>query len=265
MNNFKNTVKSNFTAIPNTAVNDDRLSWKAKGIFLYLASKPDDWKFYMNEIKINATDGKTSLQNGIKELENNGYLKRTRMSDENNKFVGWHWELLIPRQTENPSVGKSVNRKTPSYNKTNNTKTNITKKEDIKSVSTEVVDVETEYDELAIKLKDSICRWDNTHKYNSNPPSLDRWASQIRLAIERDGRTHEQLEWMINYLFLAKRDDTNSFWASNIQSADKLRLHFDTIKNKIKANRNANTRNADNYEQKLAEADDFLDRHYSGT
>ncbi len=128
MNNFKNTVKANFTAIPNVAVEDDRLSWKAKGIFLYLASKPNDWQFYMNEIKKNATDGKTSLQTGIKELEKYGYLNRTKATDKDNKFVGWNWELLIPRQSEIPTGGNPDNRETPSYTNTNYTNKEYTNK-----------------------------------------------------------------------------------------------------------------------------------------
>lgn len=134
MNSFRNEIKSNFTAIPNSICNDNRLTWKAKGILLYLASKSDDWKFYMDEIKKNATDGKTALQSGIKELEQFGYLIRERSFDEYNKINGYNWILQIPfnkdcHQTENPTDGKPTRKETPSHNKKEITNTKLTNKE----------------------------------------------------------------------------------------------------------------------------------------
>ena len=137
MNSFKNEIKNNFTAIPNTICNDSNLSWKAKGILLYLASKPDDWKFYMNEIKLKATDGKSALQSGIKELEDFGYLVRDRSFDDNNKFNGYNWILQDPssvilRQTENRADGNCISRETALHNKKESTKkeyTNINNKD----------------------------------------------------------------------------------------------------------------------------------------
>ena len=136
MNNFKNKIKENFTAIPNIIANDSSISWKAKGIFLYLASKPNDWQFYMKEIKKNATDGKTSLQTGIKELEESHYLIRTKSVDNDNQFNGWDWELTIPdeqvfRQSGNPTVGESGRRETASYTNTENSNKEYTKIEKI--------------------------------------------------------------------------------------------------------------------------------------
>ncbi len=32
-----------YVVIDKTALNDDRLSWKAKGVLCYLLSLPDDW------------------------------------------------------------------------------------------------------------------------------------------------------------------------------------------------------------------------------
>lgn len=73
---------SNFTIVSNNIVGDPELSWKAKGIFLYLCSKPDGWEFFMHEIKMNATDGIKSVRAGIAELEERGYLKRIKGHNE---------------------------------------------------------------------------------------------------------------------------------------------------------------------------------------
>ena len=34
----------NYSVINNTVLNDDRVSWEAKGMACYLLSKPDDWR-----------------------------------------------------------------------------------------------------------------------------------------------------------------------------------------------------------------------------
>jgi hypothetical protein len=128
MKTFTNRIKANFTAIPNTILNDVNLSWKAKGIFSFLASKPDTWQFSMAYIVKQATGGKSSLQSGIKELEEAGYLRRERMYDENRQFKGYMYILeegSKTRQTENPVAGKSGCRKTVLHSNTDISNTDI--------------------------------------------------------------------------------------------------------------------------------------------
>lgn len=81
-----------------TGLNDPRLSFKAKGILAYLLSKPDDWKVMVSELINSSTDGKTAVYSGLKELEENGYLKRIRvyrMDKEKGKKVIDHWETVV--------------------------------------------------------------------------------------------------------------------------------------------------------------------------
>ena len=132
MNTLRNTIKDNFTRVPNEVVNDSNLSAKAKGIFLYLISKPDDWNFYVDQITTAFSDGKTAIQSGIKELEKSGYLVRRRVYDEKNRIVSWEWIMKLPsdrdsHQKENLVDGKPCRRKTTSYNKTDSTKTELSK------------------------------------------------------------------------------------------------------------------------------------------
>lgn len=55
-------------------------------------------------------------------------------------------------------------------------------------------------------------------------PNLQRWANDIRLAHEQDGRTYEQLSNMIDW------SQSNDFWQANILSAKKLRDKYDQMK-----------------------------------
>lgn len=48
---------------------DPNLSAKAKGIYAYLYSKPDDWDFSVERIVRDFQDGEKALYTGVKELE----------------------------------------------------------------------------------------------------------------------------------------------------------------------------------------------------
>lgn len=83
---------SNYVVMNRTALNDKRLSWKAKGIMAYLLSMPDDWVFYMDELVTHATDGKASFQSGFKELKDCGYVERKPIR-EGQRIV--RWETIV--------------------------------------------------------------------------------------------------------------------------------------------------------------------------
>ncbi len=96
-----------YTNVSNKVVRDASLSWKARGIFIYLWSQSDNWNFYVSEIERHSVDGRESLQNGLKELENAGYLVRSVKFDEIKKIKGMEWIL-----SDFPSNGKPVQGKT---------------------------------------------------------------------------------------------------------------------------------------------------------
>lgn len=92
MSNVKRIKRHGFTITDNKLIKDERLSWKARGIFQYLWAMPDDWDFYVDEVVKHSTDGIRSLQSGLSELEKYGYLKRT-MNHSGGHFSGMSWEL----------------------------------------------------------------------------------------------------------------------------------------------------------------------------
>ena len=51
----------NFVTVHKSFIHDDNLSWKAKGILLYLLSRPDDWRIYETELNKHSSDGRDSL------------------------------------------------------------------------------------------------------------------------------------------------------------------------------------------------------------
>jgi hypothetical protein len=79
--------RKNYTVINNHICNDPNLSWKAKGIFLYAFSRMDDWEFNTEDLVNRATDGKDSVSAGLRELEKAGYLRRSRIRNEDGTFA----------------------------------------------------------------------------------------------------------------------------------------------------------------------------------
>ena len=100
-----------YTVINNTVLKDERLSWKAKGVFCYLLSLPEDWVIYQSELLKHSTDGRESLRNAINELEEYGYLIIDKTRDEKGHFTA------IYKIIENPNE-KTESEKTESENPT---------------------------------------------------------------------------------------------------------------------------------------------------
>ncbi len=77
---------------------DDRLTWKAKGLLTYFLAKPDGWQIRRSDLLNRAADGKDSVSAGLKELEQFGYLER-KMVRQGGKFG---YENIIHERPEMP-------------------------------------------------------------------------------------------------------------------------------------------------------------------
>jgi hypothetical protein len=83
---FRVQHNKNYVTVNNYICEDAKLSWKAKGLWLYAFSRPDDWVFRMTDLCKRSTDGRDSVRSGLKELEDYGYLQRDQGQDEKGKF-----------------------------------------------------------------------------------------------------------------------------------------------------------------------------------
>lgn len=82
----------NFTTIDNGYLNDEGLSFKAKGILTYLLSLPDDWVVHIEQIVTKLKDGIASFRTGLSELIDKGYLKRYPVK-EDGVIIRWETEI----------------------------------------------------------------------------------------------------------------------------------------------------------------------------
>jgi len=69
-----------FTRIPNTAINDERLDLKARGLLLVMLSKPDGWTFRERNLADACGVGRDQLRGAMQTLIDAGYVARTRES-----------------------------------------------------------------------------------------------------------------------------------------------------------------------------------------
>jgi len=106
----KTKINGNFGVAPNELLNDSSISLKAKGLYVYMQSKPDDWVFSLERIASQNKDARDSVRSTINELAEAGYLTKEKMfKDSKGTFSQYKInERPLENPTlENPMVGKS--------------------------------------------------------------------------------------------------------------------------------------------------------------
>jgi hypothetical protein len=90
----------NYTIIPNDMLNNEALSFKAKGILTYLLSKPDNWNVYMGQLAKASKDGYEAVCSGVTELMDKGYVFRRPIGGDTPG--GWEYFVYDEPQSANP-------------------------------------------------------------------------------------------------------------------------------------------------------------------
>jgi hypothetical protein len=67
-----------FTRVPNSAINDERLDLKARGLLLLMLSKPDGWTFRERHLAKVAGVGRDQLRAAMQTLIDTGYVVRSK-------------------------------------------------------------------------------------------------------------------------------------------------------------------------------------------
>ena len=74
-------IAADFTQVGNKVLRDPNLSLKAKGLYAWLYSKPDEWDFSMKRVPLESKDGEKAAYAAIRELERAGYVARRKKGD----------------------------------------------------------------------------------------------------------------------------------------------------------------------------------------
>jgi len=134
MNKLNNKIKDNFTIIPNDIIRNKSLSDRARFIFCYMASMPDDWKFYQGVMAKELGYTKDTLRKYIEELLETGYLDREQRR-EVGKFDSYDYTLNFSPCTKNTDTVKYRDGKNPTREKSSLTNTNLEQRKTIININ----------------------------------------------------------------------------------------------------------------------------------
>lgn len=126
---LKNKTQGNYTIVSNGILKNQSLSLKDRGLIITLLSLPDNWAFTINGLSKIIPDGKDSIKNSLKHLEELGYVSKTQSRGEFGKYgnivIEVHETPILPivenpltenPLTENPLTGKPVPENLSQYN-----------------------------------------------------------------------------------------------------------------------------------------------------
>lgn len=120
-----------YTVMSNAHFKEKEMSLKAKGLLSLMLSLPDTWDYSIAGLVTLSKDGKDSVMNALSELEELGYLVRTKVIDDKGRFAGYDYNIYENPQTgkpyaENPNTDKPNTENPPQLN-TKQFNTNISK------------------------------------------------------------------------------------------------------------------------------------------
>ena len=103
---FRATHDKNYTVIFNETLEDDSLTFQARGMLCYLLAKPDHWRASTMELAKAGGCGRDRIHTIMKELEGAGYVKKHKAvkAEDNGKFIGTTYDVF-----ERPKTGPQAN------------------------------------------------------------------------------------------------------------------------------------------------------------
>ena len=88
-----------YTTMSNYHFRDKELSLRAKGLLSQMLSLPEDWDYSIEGLATLNKEGVKAIRSTLQELEDRGYLIRTRVNDEKGHFA-YVYDIFEKPQTE---------------------------------------------------------------------------------------------------------------------------------------------------------------------
>ena len=151
---IKAKLQDNYVVIPNGLAQHRGLSFRARGMLLYILSKPTDWIVRETDLMKEGLAGRDQVRSVIKELVEVGYLKRLKKR-EAGKFDGVEY---VAHPSVSPSPEKPSTEKPTPVNPTHTKERDIQSTESTKSI---YADKDFEVDKTENNLPaDTTHEWD---------------------------------------------------------------------------------------------------------
>lgn len=241
----------NFVILHKGALEDPNLSFKAKGLWAYCLSRPDDWVFHVKHLSTVSQDGEDAVYSAIKELQEAGYIRKIQ-TQANGRFQKVDYEIyeipieiqkILPlRDFPDAVFPDAENPALLSIDPIPSIEEEIISRPSA-SPPPQAVGISTRLLQAILKTKPDFKQRD-----------LRGWVKEIELMSRLDNRSWEAIEKVIEWL------PSNSFWAKNVLSAGSLRKQFDRLELEMKSSR-SNSKDEDNIlVDKLKQRTDLISR-----
>jgi hypothetical protein len=203
----------NFTQVENSLVRDGDLSFRATGLLVYLLSLPDGSAINSSTLARAKSEGRDAIRSAIKELEQFGYVVRTKAQGKDGR---WATETHVyeepapenPASEPRPSETQALSL---SESKTDETEDSVRVREPHPS------------DAVAMALCERLAH--NIELNGSKRPTITkRWHDAARLMLVKDGYLVRDIETLIDW------SQNDEFWRANILSMPKLREKYETLR-----------------------------------
>jgi hypothetical protein len=188
MNKVNNKIKENFTTIPNSVIRNKALSDRARFLFCYMASMPNDWQFYQSAMAKELGYTKDTLRKYMEELLSTGYLIREQRR-EKGKFDSYDYTINFSPCMENTDTVKNGSGKIPNREKSTVTnkdfeqRKNNTNKDFNKGCEFENPLPET-------KIKNSFTRQSILDSLNTDSDPKENFAKKEKVADREPSETY---------------------------------------------------------------------------
>ena len=90
---LRNPNRYRWTVIDNRILEDERLSWDARGLLAFLLSKPDKWNVNVTHLEGQSKAGRSKVRRILRELSDSGYLEYRKARGKGGLFGGT--EIII--------------------------------------------------------------------------------------------------------------------------------------------------------------------------
>jgi hypothetical protein len=87
MTTIRIATRRRWVSVANDAVQDTRLSFRARGLLVYLLSKPDDWRCSSLSLAKDGLEGRDAIRAAMNELLDLGYLTIERAKDDKGRWA----------------------------------------------------------------------------------------------------------------------------------------------------------------------------------
>lgn len=107
MNNIKNTISKNFTIVPNALIDNSKITDRARFLFVFMASKPDDWEFKNYHLSKAIGYSIDTLRKYLKELQEFGWISKIQQTRIDGQF-GLNTYIMHASPVSNPPCRKNT-------------------------------------------------------------------------------------------------------------------------------------------------------------